>query len=192
MDPHRRRGQRGEGRRLGEERQGEQRQGERRPAAQPEQGEQRQRERSQRLQLRGPGYGFHVRRVEQEEESARQGRASRNARSPKQRHEKDRDQGVQGDVDEVVSERRVGEDLALEGGEQQMHGRVVRGVELGGASGIQDRPHALGVELRRVGVAHQVADVVGEERPLQGRRVQQRRQRREGGEERSRPAGGPA
>ena len=144
-----------------------------------EQRAERQRQRGDALELRDPRHRLDVRRVQQEHRAPRQGPRHGQPRRAQQRRQQGRVGRVQEQVDDVVAEGVVGEDLALERRQQQVDGRVVRGVQARRPERIEDRTQILPAESARIRIGDDVPEVVRQEGPMQRRAVDQQRDRRE-------------
>jgi hypothetical protein len=166
-------GQRKERRDLGQERQSEEhgrKHGESPPQQECQGGEGRGHD---GLQLEDPGDGLHVGGVYQEEHASEQGSRPGDARPGEQRHEQNSGECVQHHVRHVVAPCLRFEEAPLDGVEEEMGGRVVRGTGGGKPRRIENRGRVAEAELVDLGGSQDDDVVVGDERAVEGPAVQQ-------------------
>jgi hypothetical protein len=101
--------------------------------------------------------------VDQEDEPRDHCHEVPDAELPQPADEQHRDERMQDHVDDVVTECPFPKELALDRREKQVHRRVVRGVELGGAPGVEDLAQGFPIERLRVGVRDDVPVIVRDE-----------------------------
>ena len=98
-------------------------------------------------QLGRPGDRLDIGGMHDEEQARRRSHHPAHAQLPEPGHQQDAREGMKRDVDEVIPERLVAEELPFDSGQEQMHGRVARRVELRGAPGIEQLADRIGIQL---------------------------------------------